>query len=71
MKKRYSPLVRTICGVLGGLGFVAIAFNAVQEDGIRISFSLMASTFAGFIFLYVAFFGVSPLDFSTPKDHDE
>ena len=46
--------------MIGILGFTAIAFNASQTDGIKLDFILFASFFAGFIFLFVAFFGKYP-----------
>ena len=49
-----------ISGVIGILGFVAIAFNATIAGGIEPTFMLLASVFAGFIFLFVAFFGKYP-----------
>lgn len=60
--KKYSLAIRLVCGVIGLLGFSAIGFNAVQAGQLEISFMLFASMFAGFVFLYVAFFGVNPLD---------
>lgn len=55
-----SPTIRIVSGVLGVLGFAAIAFNALNEGGIKPSFILFTSFFAGFIFLFVAFFGKYP-----------
>jgi hypothetical protein len=60
--EKYSLAIRLVCGILGLLGFGAIGFNAVQAGKLEISFMLFASMFAGFVFLYVAFFGVNPLD---------
>jgi hypothetical protein len=57
-----SPFIRVVSGIIGVLGFVAIAFNATQVGGIRPSFMLFASFFAGFVFLYVSFFGKYPWD---------
>jgi len=54
--------------VIGVLGFVAIAFNASQAGGLQLSVMHLASFFAGFIFLFVAFFGKYPWD---RKDADE
>lgn len=68
MSKRISPFIRVVSGVLGILGFVAIAFNASQAGGLKPDFMLFASFFAGFIFLFVAFFGKYPWD---RKDADE
>jgi hypothetical protein len=59
-RERISPAIRVLSGIIGILGFAAIAFNAVQDGGIRLDFMLFASFFAGFIFLYVAFFGTYP-----------
>ena len=59
-RERISPVIRILSGVIGILGFVAIAFNASQAGGINPDFMLFASFFAGFIFLYVAFFGTYP-----------
>jgi len=50
------------------LGFAAIAFNATQDGGIKPGFMLFASFFAGFIFLYVAFFGAYPWDRKSTGD---
>ena len=57
-----SPFIRVVSGMIGVLGFVAIAFNAIQDGEIRPSFMLFASFFAGFVFLYVSFFGKYPWD---------
>lgn len=57
---RISPFIRVVGGVIGILGFSAIAFNAVQDGGLKPDVMLFASFFAGFIFLYVAFFGKYP-----------
>ena len=48
--------------MIGILGFAAIAFNASQAGGIELGFMLVASFFAGFIFLFVAIFGKYPWD---------
>ncbi|MDX1509125.1 MAG: hypothetical protein R3358_12640 [Woeseiaceae bacterium] len=61
-QKRISPFIRVVSGVLGILGFAAIAFNALQDDGLEPDLALLASFFAGFIFLFVAFFGKYPWD---------
>jgi len=60
--RKYSLPIRLTCGVIGLLGFAAIAFNAIQAGKIEFSLMLFASMFAGFIFLYVAIFGSNPLD---------
>ena len=71
MKKdaKISPLIRITSGILGILGFVAIAFNAVQDGGFRLTFFQFASFFAGFIFLFVASFGKYP--WVTDKGDDD
>ena len=69
-KKKYSPAIRTLCGILGLLGIAAMAFNAVQEGAFEPGLMLFASLFAGFIFLFVAIFGTSPLDFGGANDSD-
>lgn len=65
---RISPFIRVLSGVIGILGFAAIAFNAMQDDGLRPDPMLFASFFAGFIFLFVALFGKYPWD---RTDRDE
>ena len=70
-KTKYSPLIRTISGVLGVLGVAAMGFNATQEGSIQIDFWLFAKLFVGFIFLYVAIFGKNPLDFAATSDRDQ
>jgi hypothetical protein len=59
---KLSPLVRAISGVIGILGFAAIAFNVSQDGGLQTNVMLFASFFAGFVFLYVSFFGKYPWD---------
>jgi hypothetical protein len=61
-QEKISPLVRATSGVIGILGFVAIAFNAAQGGGLQMNLMLFASFLAGFIFLYVSFFGKYPWD---------
>lgn len=63
-------MIRVISGVIGILGFAAIAFNASQDGGIKLDFMLFASFFAGFIFLYVSFFGKYPWDRKSRDDTD-
>ncbi len=58
-------------GVIGVLGFAAIAFNTTREGGLQLDFMLFASFFAGFIFLYVSFFGKYPWDLSRADDDDD
>jgi hypothetical protein len=67
-QERISPLVRAISGVIGILGFAAIAFNASQSGGLQMNIMLFASFFAGFIFLYVSFFGKYPWDNSNADE---
>ena len=69
-RERISPIIRIVSGVIGILGFAAIAFNASQDGGIKPDFMLFASFFAGFIFLYVAFFGTYPWDRKSVDDID-
>ena len=57
--------------MIGILGVASIAFNASQDGGIRLDFMLFASFFAGFVFLYVSFFGTYPWDKSKADDSDE
>ena len=61
-QERISPFIRVVSGILGILGFAAIAFNAMQDSGLKPGLVLFASFFAGFIFLFVAFFGKYPWD---------
>jgi hypothetical protein len=60
--QRISLTIRVISGVIGLPGFVAIAFNATQDGGIKMDFMLFSSFFAGSILLFVAFFGKYPWD---------
>ena len=68
---KISPLVRATSGVIGILGFAAIAFNAMNDGGLQLSFVTFASFFAGFIFLFVALFGKYPWDRSKTENSDE
>jgi len=61
-QEKISPFIRVVSGIIGVLGFVAVAFNASQDGGIKPSVMLFASFFAGFVFLYVSFFGKYPWD---------
>lgn len=70
-EKKISPLVRIVSGVIGLLGFAAIAFNAAQKGGLEPDLVLVASFFAGFIFLYVSFFGRYPWDRSRNAESDD
>jgi hypothetical protein len=68
---RISPVVRVISGLTGVLGFAAIAFEASQEGGFQLNAMLLTSFFAGFVFLYVSFFGKYPWEKSNADDTDE
>ena len=57
-----SPLVRIVSGVIGVLGFAAIAFNAANDGGIHLGVMTFASVFAGLIFVFAALFGKYPWD---------
>jgi hypothetical protein len=70
-QEKVSPLVRATSGVIGILGFSAIAFNAVNDGGLQLNIVTFASFFAGFIFLFVAFFGKYPWDRSKAEDSDQ
>ncbi|MGA8204092.1 MAG: hypothetical protein WB812_06195 [Woeseiaceae bacterium] len=59
-RKWVSPFIRVLSGIIGMLGFAAIAFNASQNGGIKLNLMLFASIVSGYIFLYVAFFGTYP-----------
>lgn len=67
-KKKISPLVRIISGVLGVAGFAAIAFNASREGGIDPNFMFYCSMLGGFIFLYASVFGSIPWHVSNTDD---
>jgi hypothetical protein len=67
-QEKISRLVRAIGGVIGILGFAAIAFNASQDSGLQMNVMLFASFFAGFVFLYVSFFGKYPWDKSNADE---
>lgn len=68
--EKMSPIVRIASGVLGVLGFVAIAFNAANDGGLHLNVMTLASFFAGFIFLFAAFFGKYPWDRKKTEDPD-
>ena len=70
-QEKISPVVRAISGLIGILGFAAIAFNSSQDGVFQLNGMLFASFFAGFIFLYVSFFGKYPLDNSNADDAGE
>ena len=63
-----SPFVRIVSGVIGILGIAAIPFNALRDGAIQPNFILFASFFAGFVFLYVSFFGKYPWDRKSTDD---
>ena len=65
---RISTVFRGVSGVIGILGFAAIAFNASREGSLEPDFVLFTSFFAGFVFLYVAFFGKYPWDRAETDD---
>lgn len=69
--ERISQFVRIISGVIGILGFTAIAFNVSQDGGLKPGVTFFASFFAGFIFLYVSFFGKYPWDQTKANKSDE
>ena len=48
--------------MIGILGVAAIPVNALRDGSLQPVIVLVASLFAGFIFLYVAFFGKYPWD---------
>lgn len=48
--------------MIGVLGFAAVAFNAFQDGGLKPNVVFFSSFFAGFVFLYVSFFGKYPWD---------
>lgn len=70
-KEKMSPLVRGASGVIGVLGFAAIAFNAMNDGGVHLGILTFASFFAGFIFLFAAFFGKYPWDRSKTEEPEE
>lgn len=70
-QEKISPSIRVVSGLIGVLGFAAIAFNASQNGGLKPDVMLLASCFAGFIFLYVSFFGKYPWDKTKADESDE
>ena len=48
-----------------------MAFNASTDRGLKPGIMLFASFFAGFIFLYVSFFGRYPWDRTNADEIDE
>lgn len=67
-QEKITPLIRVISGVIGALGTAAVAFSAVRNGGVQLDFILFAKFFAGFVFLYVSFFGKYPWDVSGSGD---
>ena len=51
-----------VCGVLGLLGLLSIAFHYFAAGELSWGFLLFAQLFAIFLFLYVAIWGVSLID---------
>lgn len=70
-QEKISPLIRIASGVIGVLGFAAIAFNATNDGGLQLTFITFASFLAGFIFSFVSFFGKYPWDKSRAKEPGE
>ena len=70
-QEKITPLIRVASGVIGVLGFAAIAFNAANDGGLQLTFITFASFLAGFIFLFVSFFGKYPWDRNKAKESDE
>ena len=70
-QEKISLVTRIVCGVIGILGFAAIAFNASIDGGLKPGVMLFASFFAGFIFLYVSFFGKYPWDRPKADESEE
>lgn len=68
--EKISPFVRVTSGVIGILGFVATAFNAVSDGGLQLSIVTFASFFAGVVFLFMSFFGKYPWDRSKAEESD-
>ena len=67
-QEKMTPLIRVISGVIGVLGTAAVAFSAVRNGGVQLDVILFAKFFAGFVFLYVAYFGKYPWDISGSGD---
>ena len=70
-QEKISTTVRVLSGVIGVLGFAAIAFDAWEDGGLKPNLVLLASFFAGFIFLYVSFFGKYPWVKTERSEKDE
>lgn len=70
-QEKMSPLVQLASGVIGILGFVAIAFNAANDGGLHFGVITFATFFAGFIFLFAAFFGSYPWDKRKKEKSDD
>ncbi len=69
--EKISPFIRAVSGVIGVLGFAAIAFNALQDGGLSLNLISAASFLAGYVFLYVSFFGKYPWDRKGADDTDQ
>ena len=67
-QERMSPFIRITSGVIGILGVAAIPLNAIREGYLQSPVVLFASFFAGFVFLYAAFFGKYPWHKSKTDD---
>lgn len=61
-KKRYSNWIRIVCGILALLGLVSIAFGYFLSGEFSFGFLMFAQLFAIFLFIYVAIWGVSPIE---------
>jgi peptidoglycan/LPS O-acetylase OafA/YrhL len=70
-KRKISPFVRAISGLLGVASFAAVAYNASKAGGIEPDSGFFVSMLGGVIFLYAAFFGSIPWDVSSTSDGDK
>lgn len=61
-KRKYSFLIRLICGGLGALGIATLIFNFSNTGKIEIGLMSLASMFALYVFLFVAIKGTNPLE---------
>lgn len=71
MKQKFPASIRIACGVLGIPGIAAIAFQAVRDGAIEPNLLLFSKLFAGFVFLWVAFFAAAPFDIALRHDDDK